>query len=523
MFHSRQANLQLLASAAFLLLISQAASTAPGLEGSLVSCSVENEVIDLPIGPGNPCFVCRCKNKSVECTKEVCPRLTACKGEIKKPEGKCCPVCSETRESTTCTHQRRTFKNNESWFIEGCQICHCKNTTVTCEPQKCSPGSLKCPKGKKPGQVPGACCPQCIEESGVCTSYGDPHYQTFDRQMFNFHGTCRYQLTSDCVSDQFTIRMRNERRYSNVYAWSKALTIHMGGSVIVLHKDLQVKVNKTTVDLPYYHLPSFQIIKGSFTITLVSQIGLQVQWDGNGFIEIHVPKSFMGKVCGLCGNFNGDSKDDFMLRNGRRAISAQEFGEGWSLGRRNPGCEKLPSEPRDSIMSKCFNRPRVYWRAHKRCWPIKKQFANCHKKVKPHLYYASCISDVCQCSGRRCECEALMAYARVCRREGVTINWGRRNTCGVSCKGGSVFDDCVPSCQRTCDNRFDISVPCPSSSCVPGCRCPAGTVWNSQRTKCVQLWDCPPQLGPIQGKLRLAAVSKRSRFLIRKLNRDKER
>ena len=94
--------------------------------------------------------------------------------------------------------------------------------------------------------------------------------------MFNFHGTCRYQLTSDCVSDQFTIRMRNERRYSNVYAWSKALTIHMGDSVIVLHKDLQVKVNKTTVDLPYYHLPYFQIIKGSFTITLVSQIGLQV-------------------------------------------------------------------------------------------------------------------------------------------------------------------------------------------------------------------------------------------------------
>lgn len=116
-----------------------------------------------------------------------------------------------------------------------------------------------------------------FSESGVCTSYGDPHYQTFDRQMFNFHGTCRYQLTSDCVSDQFTIRMRNERRYSNVYAWSKALTIHMGGSVIVLHKDLQVKVNKTTVDLPYYDLPYFQIIKGSFTITLVSQIGLQVR------------------------------------------------------------------------------------------------------------------------------------------------------------------------------------------------------------------------------------------------------
>lgn len=269
-------------------------------------------------------------------------------------------------------------------------------------------------------------------ETGVCTSYGDPHYQTFDGQMFNFQGTCRYQLTSDCVSEKFTIRMRTERRFTNVYAWSKALTIHLGDTTIVLHKDLQVKVNKSDVELPYYHLPEFQITKGSFTITVLSDIGVQVQWDGNGFIEIHVPKSFKGKVCGLCGNFNGNSKDDFVLKSGRLASSAREFGESWSLGRRSHGCEKAPSPPVDSTVSKCFNRLRVYWRAHKRCWPIKKQFANCHKKVKPNAFFWSCIADVCQCSGRRCECETVMAYARACRREGVTVNWGRKSTCGKS-------------------------------------------------------------------------------------------
>ena len=250
--------------------------------------------------------------------------------------------------------------------------------------------------------------------------------------MFNFQGTCRYQLTSDCVSEKFTIRMRTERRFTNDYAWSKALTIHLGDTTIVLHKDLQVKVNKSDVELPYYHLPEFQITKGSFTITVLSDIGVQVQWDGNGFIEIHVPKSFKGKVCGLCGNFNGNSKDDFVLKSGRLASSAREFGESWSLGRRSHGCEKAPSPPVDSTVSQCFNRLRVYWRAHKRCWPIKKQFANCHKKVKPNAFFWSCIADVCQCSGRRCECETVMAYARACRREGVTVNWGRKSTCGKS-------------------------------------------------------------------------------------------
>lgn len=119
-----------------------------------------------------------------------------------------------------------------------------------------------------------------------------------------------------------------------------------------------------------------------------------------------------------------------MVKNGRLVSSAQEFGEGWSLGRRNHGCEKAPSPPVDSTVSTCFSRLRVYWRAHKRCWPIKKQFSNCHKFVKPNAFFWACISDVCQCSGRRCECEALMAYARECRRQGVTMNWGRKNTCG---------------------------------------------------------------------------------------------
>ncbi|KAL9958061.1 hypothetical protein ACROYT_G035028 [Oculina patagonica] len=179
MFDSRQANLQLLSSLAFLLLFSHADGTAPGLEGSLAACTVENEVIDLPILAGNPCFVCRCKNKSVECAREVCPRINTCKGIIKRQPGRCCPVCQENQGPTSCTHEGRTYKNNESWFAKGCQICFCVNGTTSCKFQKCSsPESLKCPDGKKPGQVPGGCCPQCIE--GLFKTYS---------QLKRAHGT----------------------------------------------------------------------------------------------------------------------------------------------------------------------------------------------------------------------------------------------------------------------------------------------------------------------------------------------
>ena len=269
-------------------------------------------------------------------------------------------------------------------------------------------------------------------ETGVCTSYGDPHYETFDGQMFNFHGTCRYQLTSDCRHGNFSVRLRNEKEQSGLSAWVKSLTIHVGATIVSMHKDLEVKVNRTRVKLPFLRLPHLQIKKENFMLTMVTSIGLEILWDGNGYIEVHAPKRFKGHLCGMCGNFNGAVNDDFLLRNGKMAVSAREFGKGWAIGRRKSNCVRAPAPTGDSAISKCRTQLRVYWRAHKKCWPIRKQFASCHSKVKPDTFYWSCIADACQCSGRRCECESLLAYARACRREGVAVNWGRKSACGTS-------------------------------------------------------------------------------------------
>ena len=44
--------------------------------------------------------------------------------------------------------------------------------------------------------------------------------------------------------------------------------------------------------------------------------GITVKWDGESYVSVSLPEHYKNKVCGLCGNYNGDPKDEFILPNG---------------------------------------------------------------------------------------------------------------------------------------------------------------------------------------------------------------
>ena len=59
---------------------------------------------------------------------------------------------------------------------------------------------------------------------------------------------------------------------------------------------------------------------------------MKILWDGVSFLELTVPPRMAGKMCGLCGNFNGNPEDDLIGKHGAMVPSGQQFGNSWRVG-----------------------------------------------------------------------------------------------------------------------------------------------------------------------------------------------
>ena len=53
---------------------------------------------------------------------------------------------------------------------------------------------------------------------------------------------------------------------------------------------------------------------------------LYVKWDGERTVEVRLPTYlYMGKVCGLCGDFDGNSTNEFQTPEGQQVRTAVGF------------------------------------------------------------------------------------------------------------------------------------------------------------------------------------------------------
>ncbi|KAM8889404.1 mucin-5B-like [Synchiropus picturatus] len=237
-----------------------------------------------------------------------------------------------------------------------------------------------------------------------------------------------------------------------------------------------------------------QVSKMGIYLVVAIKPGLVVMWDKKTSLFIKLGPQHQGKVCGLCGNYDGNSKNDFTTRSQETVADVLEFGNSWKV---SSGCPdaKLSTDPCTS------NRYRAAW-SQRQCSIITSvTFQDCHSKVDPGPYYDSCVRDSCACdTGGDCECfcTAVAAYAKSCNEAGACVKWRTPKRCPVFCDyynspGGCEwhYKPCGADCMKTCRN--------PSGNCsalitgLEGCypQCPpAQPFFNEDSMTCVAWEQC---------------------------------
>uniref|UniRef100_A0A8C5YZM9 Mucin-2 n=1 Tax=Marmota marmota marmota TaxID=9994 RepID=A0A8C5YZM9_MARMA len=389
-------------------------------------------------------IICHCINGRLSCPGQSQVFLASC------PAPKTFQSCSQSSEDK---------------FGAACApTCQMLATGITCVPTKCEPGCV-CPEGfyeNTSGQcvLPGQCpcdfagvsypggavlhtdCKNCTCSQGrwtcqqsahcpsTCILYGEGHIITFDGQRFVFNGNCKYTLaTDDCGANSqpsFKILVENVVCGKSGATCSRAIQILLGGLTITM-ADRNYSISGENSQVHVLVKPSS--LNLVLDIDIPNRLNMTLVWNKHMSVSIRVHRASQDALCGLCGNCNGNMKDDFETRSKYVASNELEFVNSW---KESPLCRDA-SYAEDPCSLNPFRRP---W-AERKCSIIHSQtFTACHSKVYRMPYYEACVRDACLCDkGGDCEClcDAVAAYAKACLDKGVCVDWRAPDFCPIYC------------------------------------------------------------------------------------------
>nr|XP_061812910.1 mucin-5AC-like [Nerophis lumbriciformis] len=400
-----------------------------------------------------------CQTLDTECVSTHCVSGCVCPaGLLSDGKGGC---IEET--SCPCTYNEQSYKPGETVKVD-CNTCTCKSGQWECTNQECD---------------------------GTCTIYGEGHYITYDDKKFSFNGDCGYVFTQDYCGDNkdgtFRVLTESVPCGPSDNICSTAIKLYLGNSEIILKEGTVIKHTKG-VDIPY------KVHTIGLYLVIEAKNGLVLIWNKKTTLMVKLSSAFKGKICGMCGNYDGKIKNDFTTRNKELVVDAFEFGNSWKVSQ---SCANT-----NALKNPCtLYSHRQAW-ALKRCSIINSEvFSTCHSKVDPQPYYNACVKDTCSCNtGGDCECfcSAVAAYALACNTAGACIKWRTPTVCPLFCDYYNPegecewhYEACGKPCMKTCRN--------PSGKCythipaLEGCypRCPPHQPYLEEVTmKCVAAEQC---------------------------------
>ncbi|XP_075422984.1 mucin-5AC-like [Ascaphus truei] len=243
----------------------------------------------------------------------------------------------------------------------------------------------------------------------------------------------------------------------------------------------------------------FQTRNSGIYLIIEAKNGLILMWDKKTSIIIKLTEYFQDKVCGLCGNYDGNANNDFNTRGHCLVEDVIEFGNSWKL---SPNCPEITF-----VKDPCeVNPSRKPW-AQRQCSIITSQtFQPCHSQVDPQKYYETCVKDACACDmGGDCDCfcTVVAIYAQACSEACACIDWRTPTICPVFCDYYNKdeqcewhYKPCGANCMKTCRNPGGICLH--ELSKLEGCypNCPEETPFFEEvGMNCVAQCGCYDQLG----------------------------
>nr|XP_029524896.1 otogelin-like protein [Oncorhynchus nerka] len=326
------------------------------------------------------------------------------------------------------------------------------------------------------------------DRDGICRSWGQYHYETFDGSYFYYPGTCSYILAQDCRSatPQYTVWVHNSRVCEgSVYSCPRALSLFFPNEEEIHISGYQVHQGGRRLILP-------QTIGGVFIERLAdyllvkSVFGFSLAWDGGSGVYLKMSEQHHGTPCGLCGNYNNLPNDDLTTARGVQTEEPAVFANSWSVDLPHErGCPLVDID----FTGPCHSESDMDDAIEKCSALLFFPFLSCHENIDPNPYVASCVSDLCVSDEEETFCRALVEYTRACSHVGYPVREWRDSfpSCNDGCEESFVHRDCISCCPPTC--TFDKECLGTNLHCLDGCYCPDGLIL--QNGTCIAVSQCP--------------------------------
>ncbi|NXC45571.1 VWF factor, partial [Penelope pileata] len=413
-----------------------------------------------------------------------------------------CPVGMEYKECVSpCAKTCQSLNINEVCYGQCVDGCSCPEGKLLDGEQCIESSDCSCIHSGRhypPGFTISQDCNSCICRHGIwicsngecpgeCSITGQSHFKSFDNKYFTFSGICQYLFAKDCVENAFSVIIETVQCADDpdaVCTRSASVRIQdMDNSLIKMKHGGVISLNGQDIQIPLLQgaLRIQRTVRTSVRLTYGED--LQIDWDGRGELLVKVSLVYTERMCGLCGNYNGNQGDDFLTPSGMVEALLEDFGNSWKL---NADCQDLLKQDNDP----CNLNPHLAKYAEESCSVLMSSvFEPCHHEVSPTPYVKNCHFDVCSCSnGKDCLCSAITSYATACARKNVLVRWREPDFCPMTCPEGQIYQQCGTPCNQTCRSLSYPDEDC-DEFCVEGCYCPSGH-YLDESEECVPKTQC---------------------------------